>query len=52
MIKTTDLTPLFRHLTLSTKISWLRIVPGKYFKNSHFFLFYFIQLFLLVFFLK
>ena len=54
MIKTTDLTPLFRDLALSTKISWFRIVPGKYFKNLKIYIsFYFISFnccFFLVFF--
>ena len=52
VIKAADLAPFLRHLTLSTQISWLRIVPGKYFKNFFTFLFILFHsiAFLLVFF--
>ena len=40
VIKAADLAPFLRYLTLLTQISWLRIIPGKYFKN--FFTFFFI----------
>ena len=39
VIKAADLAPFLRHLTLSTQISWLHMVPVKYFKNFFTFLF-------------